>query len=531
MKIISFQLKITLLLLFTCFELSAEKILDVITLDEAKAHYLLEIIKHIDHISETDPIIIGLLGKNKPFHDAIQKKISGINVRNKTLNVQNIPSQSKRKNYYSVVLVTDNKLNNITDIFNRFGNVLIVVDGRVEKEFQFVSLIDRKGQIEIELNREKLIKFGFDVSTQLLTFAGTKEDLAEQLNHKQIRLQSLIEDAKKKRKIVEDISQTLVEKNAALDQIQITLEEKNNVLSQNISKLSDSKNQLQVMQSQMNIEHLKIAENKKYMSKQNIQLESKIAELLMKEQTLKALNANIESKKEILKQQNTELFNKSKIINQKAETINEQRTLLFVAVTAIIIISIFVYLAIRFGRMQKQTNDELNKLNDQLYELATTDSMTQLFNRRHFIESAQRQITQMQRTRVSGAMLMIDIDDFKKVNDTFGHAMGDEVIVKVAAILKINSRDYDLVGRVGGEEYAMLLSPCDFDKAHEIAERLRNKTEDLSIAHLNNPIKVTISVGLTMIKKSDKDIDRTMHRADVSLYKAKKSGKNKVVSD
>ncbi|MFT5296061.1 MAG: diguanylate cyclase (GGDEF)-like protein [Colwellia sp.] len=531
MKKISFQLKIALLLLFTCFELSAEKKIDAITLDEAKAHYLLEIIKHIVHKSETDPIIIGLLGKNKPLHDTIQKKVSGISIRNKVLSVQNIPSQSKRKNYYSVVLVTDYKLNNIQTIFNRFGNVLIVVDGRVEKSSQLVSLIDKKGQIELELNRENLVKYGFDVSNQLLKFSGTKEDLAGQLNHKQIILQSLIEDAKKKRQIIDDISQTLTEKNTALDQIKITLEEKNNVLSQNISKLSDSKNKLQVMQSQMDIEHRKIAENKKYISQQKNQLESKTTELFMKEHSLKELNESIESKKEILKQQNTELFEKSEIINQKAETISEQRTLLIVAVTAILIISILVYLAIRFGRMQKQTNDELNKLNDQLYELATTDSMTQLFNRRHFIESAQRQIIQMQRTSVAGAMLMIDIDDFKKVNDTFGHAMGDEVIVKVASILKINSREYDLVGRVGGEEYAMLLSPCEFDKANQIAERLRKKTEGLSIAHLNNTIKVTISIGLTMIKKSDKDIDRTMHRADVSLYKAKKSGKNKVVSD
>ena len=228
---------------------------------------------------------------------------------------------------------------------------------------------------------------------------------------------------------------------------------------------------------------------------------------------------------------NIELFKKSEIINQKVETISDQRTLLIVAATAILIISIFVYLAIRFARMQKQTNDELNKLNDQLYELATTDNMTKLFNRRHFIESAQRQITQMQRTKIAGAILMIDIDDFKNVNDTFGHAMGDEVIAKVASILKINSREYDLVGRVGGEEYAMLLSPCNFDKANQIAERLRKKTEELSIANINNTIKVTISIGLTMIKKSDKDIDRSMHRADVSLYKAKKSGKNKVVSD
>lgn len=531
MKIILFQLKIVLVLLLTCFDISAEKSSDAITLDEAKAHYVLEVIKHIDRTTETSPIIIGFLGENQSLYKAIQQQIAGVSVRNKTLTLLNITSKSNRKNYFSVVLVADKELNNISSIFNRFGKVLIIVDGRVDKEVQLVSLIDKRGQIAIEFNRDNLIGYGFNISNQLLKFAGTKEDLAGQLNHKQIILQNLIEDAKKKRQIVEDISQTLAEKNTALAQIKITLEEKNNVLSQNIIKLSDSKNKLQVMQSQMNIEHRKIAENKKYISRQKNQLEAKTAELSLKEQTLEELNESIESKKEILKQQNTELFKKSEIINQKAETISEQRTLLIVAVTAIIIISTFVYLALRFGRIQKQTNDELNKLNDQLYELATTDSMTKLFNRRHFIESAQRQITQMQRTKVAGAMLMIDIDDFKSINDTFGHGMGDEVIAKVASLLKINSREYDLVGRVGGEEYAMLLSPCEFDKANQIAERLRKKTEELSISHINNTIKLTISIGLTMIKKSDKDIDRTMHRADISLYKAKKSGKNKVVSD
>lgn len=530
MKIISFHLIIAFFLLFTCFELSAKKVLDAITLDEAKAHYLVEIIKHIERKSETDPIIIGLLGTNDPLLDAIQQQISGIGIRNKALAAHHIPSESARKNYYSVVLVADKKLNNLPAIFNRFGNVLIVVDGRVEKSSQFVSLINRNGQIEIELNRENLVQYGFEVSNQLLKFAGTKEDLAGQLNQQQTLLRNLIEDAKEKRERVEDISQTLVEKNAALDEIKVTLEDKNYILSQSISKLNDSKNKLKVMQNQMDIEHLKIAENKKYISQQKAELEEKTTVLLAKEQSLKALNKDIENKKEVLKQQNAELYNKSKIINQKVQTISEQRTLLLVALSAIAIISIFVYLALRFGRMQKKTNNELNKLNDQLYELATTDSMTKLFNRRHFIESAQRQIIQLQRTKESGAMLMIDIDNFKNVNDTYGHGMGDKAIEEIAYILKDNSREYDFVGRVGGEEYAMLLSPCDFDKANQIAERLRKKTEELSISYLNNTIKLTISIGLTMIKKSDKEIDRTMHRADISLYKAKSTGKNRVVS-
>ena len=181
--------------------------------------------------------------------------------------------------------------------------------------------------------------------------------------------------------------------------------------------------------------------------------------------------------------------------------------------------------------MQKKANKELSRLNEQLYELATTDSMTQLFNRRHFIESAQRQISQIQRTNVDGAMLMLDIDNFKSVNDTFGHAIGDKAIIKIASILKDNLREYDIVGRVGGEEYAMLLSPCEFDVANKIAKRLIDKVANLEISHQQNSIKLTISIGLTMVKKEDEDIDKALRRADIALYKAKSTGKNKVVSD
>lgn len=308
MKIINLQLKIALLLLFMCFKLSAEKILDAQTLEQAKAHYLLEIIKHITQKPEKDPIVIGLLDKNELLHDAIKQKISEVSVRNKTLSVHNIPKQSNRKNYYSVVLVTNKKFNNIPALLDRFGSVLVVVDGRVDKAAQLVSLVNRNRQIKIELNLQNLVQYKFEVSNELVNFAGTKEDLAGQLNQKQIRLQNLIEDAEIKHEAVKNISQTLTKKNAELDQIKTTLIEKNKVLSQNISKLNKSKSELQTLQDKMHIEQTKIAENKTHMLQQKRQLESKIAELSVKEQTLKKLNKNIDINKDVLKQQNLSLI-------------------------------------------------------------------------------------------------------------------------------------------------------------------------------------------------------------------------------
>lgn len=530
MKKISFQLIIALFI-FSSFNLSAEKSLHALTLDEAKAHYLLEVIIHIERKLDKDrnDIVIGLLGKNDSLHDSIQQKISGISVRKKTLTVRNIPKKSNRKNYYSVVLVTDKKLNNIPEIFNRFGPVLIVVDGRVNKTAQLVSLIKSRGQINIEINHKNLILYGFKISNNLLNFAGTKKDLTGQLNEQKNRLENLIKDAEEKRKTVEYISKTLAKKNSALGQVKMVLEEKNEVLSQSISKLNDSKKKLQTLQLQKSIDRAEIKENTMYMSQQKILLDSKKIELSNMEKELSKLVKNIDKNIELFGQQKNELLKKNNIITIKEETISGQRMLLFLAVGAIVIITVFVYSILRLVLMQKKANKELSRLNEQLYELATTDSMTQLFNRRHFIESAQRQIIQLQRTGADGAMLMIDIDDFKGVNDSFGHAMGDECIANVASILKDNLREYDLVGRVGGEEYAMLLSQCELDRASQIAERLREKIADMSVSHQQDTINITISIGLTMIQKGENEIDKALQTADIALYKAKSMGKNRVV--
>jgi len=531
MKDLYLQLNILLLLIFMCFKLSAEKVLDVVTLEQAKAHYLLEIIKHIDRDTESNPIVIGLLGENDLLLNTIKRKIAGVRIREKPLFVNNISNESNTKNYYSIIFVAAGRFDDIATIFNRFGPALIVVDGRIPKEAQLVSLVTRGGQISVELNRDNLVHYGFKISNGLLNFAGTKEDLTDQLNEQQYRLHKLIEDAEEKRQIVENVSQALAEKNTALELIKMTLEEKNTTLAKSISKLEASTEQLQTLQHQKQLDRRKIAENKKYISQQKILLESKIIELSQKEASLTELIGNIDRNNEVLGQQNIELQKDREIIHDKEKTINAQRMLLFVALSAIFIILIFIYSTVKLSRMQKSANKELKRLNEQLYELATTDSMTKLFNRRHFIESAQRQINHLQRTGDDGAILMLDIDDFKNVNDTFGHAMGDEAITQVANLLKNNLRKYDSVGRIGGEEYAMLLSQCELDKAKQIAKRLVEGIADLSISHLNQTIKLTISIGLAMIKKDDKDVGEIMQRADIALYKAKSTGKSRVVTD
>ncbi|MFT7129580.1 MAG: diguanylate cyclase (GGDEF)-like protein, partial [Gammaproteobacteria bacterium] len=150
--------------------------------------------------------------------------------------------------------------------------------------------------------------------------------------------------------------------------------------------------------------------------------------------------------------------------------------------------------------------------------------------RRHFMETTQSELMRQQRKKGQSVIVMIDIDHFKEVNDNYGHAAGDKVIIKVATILKDSSRTYDITGRLGGEEYAIMMVDCDLETASEIAKRLCKELEKQKIDVDGHKIKVTVSVGLSTLSEDDNTIEEVILRADRALYRAKDQGRNRVVS-
>ena len=161
-----------------------------------------------------------------------------------------------------------------------------------------------------------------------------------------------------------------------------------------------------------------------------------------------------------------------------------------------------------------------------MYHLATTDSLTGLANHRHFIEQLS---LEMKRTRRSGApcaLLMMDIDHFKAVNDTYGHEAGDAVLVQLTSIMRSALRDIDTFGRLGGEEFAAVLPGAGVATAMQVAERLRSCVEGNEVATRAGTIRVTISIGITLASGPDDDSDGILRRADNAMYQAKNEGRN-----
>jgi eukaryotic-like serine/threonine-protein kinase len=162
--------------------------------------------------------------------------------------------------------------------------------------------------------------------------------------------------------------------------------------------------------------------------------------------------------------------------------------------------------------------------------LATVDGLTGLLNRRHFFALAERQVSITERHDRPLAAIMLDIDHFKKVNDGYGHAVGDQVIQTVAARLRATARDSDLVGRYGGEEFALLM-PETGKSGAVLAERLREAVEQLPVQTAAGPLRVTISVGVAQLTVPGGDLSELLGRADDALYRAKAAGRNRVEVD
>ncbi len=165
----------------------------------------------------------------------------------------------------------------------------------------------------------------------------------------------------------------------------------------------------------------------------------------------------------------------------------------------------------------------------QLIELATTDFLTGLSNRRHFIDRMEDQLARAQRSLdLPITVLMLDLDHFKSVNDTHGHATGDAVLRHFARLMQESLRKIDTAGRVGGEEFAILLPAADAEAALSFAERLRHTVATTPLIQDGQPVPVTVSIGITTMLPSDASADMTLGRADEALYRAKAGGRNRV---
>ena len=168
--------------------------------------------------------------------------------------------------------------------------------------------------------------------------------------------------------------------------------------------------------------------------------------------------------------------------------------------------------------------------NRELERLATTDPLTGISNRRYFMDFATKEFLRSQRYSHVFSAIQMDIDHFKRINDTYGHAGGDEVLKAFAVNCQDLLRESDVLGRIGGEEFSIILPETEKAGALTVAERFRQTIADLKVYADDHVVRFTVSIGLTSLRQDDAGIEAVLRRADEALYLAKNGGRNKVVS-
>ena len=184
-------------------------------------------------------------------------------------------------------------------------------------------------------------------------------------------------------------------------------------------------------------------------------------------------------------------------------------------------------LVTHFASIQRDIT-EYKKLEQDLQILCRTDPLTTAANRRAFNETLSQEFSRFKRSQKQYALIMIDLDHFKTINDQHGHSVGDQVLIEVTERCRDNLRVHDIMARLGGEEFCILLPYTDSTQAEKVAERLRAMIEKKPIIVDGLRLKVTISVGISLVSIHDEDGHQAMDRADQNLLTAKNSGRNQI---
>lgn len=500
-----------------------------LTIAEAKVHYVFEVAKHIGwpRDEEMDEIIIGVLGSDSELMKAFETR-KGETIRGRPFRVERIDELSFPKDRYSLIYLTRKSRHHNKRLFSQVSETLIVADGRISKRDQMVSLITSSREIRIKLNRDNLAKLGFIVSTNMLALAGTKKDLSEQLRDRELHLRDLLMQVKKKEANLAELNGLLDKRSVLLDNAQKTLDTNKQTMAENKKAMEHDKRQLATLSEQIKASQKEVLRNREDVKEQQQLIVDKQEELEDKENAIQLLEANIQQNQAILARQVSSLSEKNTIIETKQKTIVAQRGWITGVAVVAVVFTLMSYWLLRINYLRRKANKELETLNARLYEFATIDGLSQLFNRRHFISCAQKSLVRQIRKDTRAVVLMMDIDYFKRVNDNYGHAMGDEVIKFVADILKKRLREYDLVGRLGGEEFCMMLVDCDENLALCIAQRVCDEVAGREISFEGKTISITLSIGISQLQEDDTEIERVISRADKALYEAKNNGRARV---
>ena len=493
---------------------------DEIKEEQVKVAYVYNFLKNISWQNENklEKYRLLIVSKNDTLNNMFLMLASRKQLKDKNLEVLIYDEKKKYKNIQAIYIDTSFK-----EIYEKLffeyekDNTLIISDEYQDKKQVMINLIKDETKITFEINKANILNRSIEISPNLILLGGTEIDVAKLYKSSQDAL-------KEQKETIISLNQKIEDKNLELTTKINAIEEQKSLISSQTKNIKNYEDKLNIQEKLLEKQTNQLVEQRKelnniYLSiqQEKEKLSNAVLEATEKEKTLAYLVSLQQEKQQEFEKAKKDLeFLNSQIEEQKSNLLIKEN-IISDQKNIIIILGILSVIIILLG---------LNGIrqNILLKNISQIDTLSGLYNRRFMIQKIEEEILKYKRYKTSFSVLLIDIDFFKKINDSYGHDKGDFVIKKISTLMQQNTRNTDITARWGGEEFLILTPNCNLNSALILANSLKELIEkdDFKIKE-----HVTISIGVSTFNENLKQED-LLKLADNALYKAKENGRNRV---
>ena len=455
--------------------------------------------------------------KNETLKNMFLMLASRKQLKNKNLEVLIYDENKNYKNIQAIYIGTS-----FDEIYEKVffeyekENTLFISDGYEDKKQVMINLIKDETKITFEINKANILNRSLEISPNLILLGGTEIDVA--------KLYKTSQDALKEQKeTISSLNQKIETKNTELNSKISSIEEQKILITKQTKNIKNYEDKLDTQTQLLEVQKRQLEEQKKELNtiystikQEKEKLSNAVLEANEKERMLKSLvNLQIDKQKEFenakieLEHLNSQIEEEKNNLLIKESIIADQKNKILIFGALFIIILILGINGIRQNLLLKN--------------LSQIDTLSGLYNRRFMNKKIEEEISKYKRYKIPFSVLLIDVDFFKKINDTYGHDKGDFVIKRISNLLKQNIRDSDICARWGGEEFLILVPNNNLDGALILANNLKELIEKNNFEIKEN---VTISIGVSTFDENSSQ-EKLLKSADIALYKAKENGRNR----
>ncbi|RXJ84672.1 YfiR/HmsC family protein [Arcobacter cloacae] len=488
--------------------------------EQIKVAYTYNFMKNISWKNETkiDKYRLLIVSKNKTLENMFLMLAARKQLKDKNLEILVYDEKKDYENIHAIYI--DENFSEIYEkLFFKYEkeNTLFISDNFEDKKQVMINLLKEETKVTFEINKANILNRSLEISPNLILLGGTQIDVAKLYKSSQDALKEQKETINSLNQKIENKNLELTSKVKAINEQKSVIDTQTKNIKNYEQKLSTQEKLLQKQAKLLEEQRAQLEEIYKNIEFQKEKLSNAVLDVNEKERVVESLidlqkkkQQEFEKAKKDLEFLNLQIQEQKKNLLLKENIITDQKNAMSILAILFFIILILGIIGIKQNKLLKN--------------LSQIDTLSGLYNRRFMNKKLEEEILKYKRYKTPFSILLLDVDFFKKINDSYGHDKGDFVIKKISTLIQQNSRDTDISARWGGEEFLILVPNSNLEGAVILANNLKQIIEKTDFTTKE---KITVSVGVSTFNENLNQ-EELLKLADNALYKAKNSGRNKV---